>query len=236
MSDPLKTNTSVNREQEQPAPGFFKSPAHRLTRAGMVIGVAAAVLLMMWARAFYGSAEAYRQGEESLRQGRVMQAITYFDRAIHWYAPFNPYIERSAQMLWNLSETAEKSGDYTLAYAALTSLKSGYAAAAGFFTPGREWLKRCEDRMDILSRRGTHEESRTTTRSHVGEVQLQTVPPHPSVFWTVVLEIGLLGWIGWIIWMISCVRRKGRALTTVLKWGAPLLLFYALWIIGMMQA
>jgi hypothetical protein len=199
----------------------------------MVIGIAVAGLLMLWGRAFYGSAEAYRQGEESLQQNRWTQAITYFDRAIHWYAPFNPYIEKSAQKLWNLSAELEREGDHTLAVAALTSLKSGYVAASGLFTPGRDWIKRCEDRIEFLCKHDSRG-GQVATEQHK-EKGLQTTAA-PSLLWTFVLEIGLLGWISWILWMIVCYRKEERALTIAVKWGGPVFLFYALWILGMTQA
>jgi hypothetical protein len=226
MSDRVNTDQPVCVGQGQPSSGLGR----RLTIVALVVGLAAAVLLMSWARAFYGSAEAYRKGKESLQQGQVMQAITFFDRAIHWYAPFNPYVEKSAQRLWELGEDSEKRGEHTLALAALTSLKSGYVAAAGLFTPGRDWIKRCEDRIKILSKVATQAGS----DREVAPVQ-KGLPP-PSVFWTLVLEVGLLGWIGWIIWMIASFRRKDPLLVSLLRWGVPLFLFYAMWIIGMMRA
>lgn len=202
----------------------------------LVIGVAAAALLMIWTRAFYGSSEAHRMGEESLRHNRLIEAITYFDRAVHWYAPFNPYVEKSAQALWNLSETFEKRGDHASALAALTSLKSGYVAAAGLATPGRDWIKRCEARMEKLSQVENQEPRVTADRSEVEEKRSPNFISPPNVFWTLILEIGLLGWIGWVICMIARFRRKERALASYLKWGIPIILFYGMWIIGMMQA
>jgi len=179
---------------------------------------------MVWARAFYGSAEAYRRGEESLRQERVMEAITYFDRAIHWYTPLNPYVERSAQRLWNLGEDSERKGELTVALAALTSLKSGFVSADGLFTPGLEWIRRCEERIQALSK------TKPFGSLEPGD------PPPPSVFWTLVLEIGLLGWIGGVFWMIARFRKEKRLFPTLLKWGIPFLLSYGLWIIGMIKA
>jgi hypothetical protein len=58
------------------------------------------LLLILWVRVFYGSMQDYKTGETLLRENQTIRAITYFDRSLHWYAPLNPYVERSAKRLW----------------------------------------------------------------------------------------------------------------------------------------
>ncbi|RJR41824.1 MAG: hypothetical protein C4576_17150 [Desulfobacteraceae bacterium] len=207
-----------------------------LRPAFTILVLGTAVLLMVCVRAWYGSAEAYRKGEESLQNNQVMQAISYFDRAIHWYTPFNPHVERSAQKLWALSEASEKKGERTLALAALTSIRSGFVSASGLFSPGRAWIKRCEERIEFLTRPEAYETSEAGGDLGKENQEEQKSRHPPSVFWSIVLEIGLLGWIGWIILAIGCFRKKRHFSPSLLKWGAPLLVFYTIWIIGMMLA
>jgi hypothetical protein len=66
------------------------------------------LLLVLWARVFYGAMEDYNKGEALLEENQTIRAITYFDRSLHWYAPLNPYVERAAKRLWDIGEKAEK--------------------------------------------------------------------------------------------------------------------------------
>ena len=66
-----------------------------LKRAGQVAAVFLVVLLILWIRVFYGSMQDYKTGETLLKENQTIRAITYFDRSLHWYAPLNPYMERS---------------------------------------------------------------------------------------------------------------------------------------------
>lgn len=199
-----------------------------------VIGVIIVVLLMVWARAWYGSKGAYDQGKESLERGRIPEAITYFDRAVHWYAPFNPWNKSAAEMLWSLSERAESEGDHRMALRALTALRSGYRAASGLFSPGRDWILKCEDRIDRISAAafGSPDTSSPTRSREVNP--RKTLPP--DLFWTLALEVGLFGWCGSVIWLILGHGVKKRAFSDLLKWGMLIVFFFALWIVGMMKA
>ncbi len=191
---------------------------------------AAVVVLMVWARVLFGSAGAFYKGEESLRANRRVQAITYFDRALHWYAPLNPYVERSAERLWALSEMAEKDGDAELALAALNSLRSGFKAAEGLFSPGRQWIEDCEEQMQRLTR-GQKEGG----SARVVKKAREKGHSPPNVFWTLVLEVGLLGWIGSVFLLVT---RDGKSGTRrdLLVWCGLSVFFYAIWLIGMMKA
>lgn len=200
----------------------------------MTVGVIVIVLLMVWVRALVGSAGAYRQGEESLERNRMTEAIVYFDRAVHWYAPLNPWAASSAERLWGLSESAESAGDYRLALKALNSLRSGYLAAQGLFSPGRDWIRRCEDRIDRISAvaHGTPDSSKPPRTEDARSRR----SPAPSLYWTLLLEFGLLGWIGTVIWLILGHGVKKRTTANRLKWGMLLAFFFAIWIVGMIKA
>ncbi len=91
----------------------------------MVLVTIAFVLIVLWARAFYGAMETYARGEKLLEEGQTIRAITYFDRALHWYAPLNPYVEKATLKLWEIGEKAEKAGDTRMALIAFESIRSG---------------------------------------------------------------------------------------------------------------
>jgi len=64
-------------------------------------------------------------------------------------------------------------------------------------------------------------------------------PMKPDPFWSVVLEIGFLGWVAGVLLFIWRAFR-GDGLQIMMKrgifWGTVIVFFYALWIIGMVKA
>jgi hypothetical protein len=61
-----------------------------------------------------------------LKENQIIRAISYFDRSLHWYAPLNPYVQKSAQRLWEIGDRAERDGDLKLAFIAFSTIRSGF--------------------------------------------------------------------------------------------------------------
>ena len=60
----------------------------------------------------------------------------------------------------------------------------------------------------------------------------------PDVFWSIFLEIGFIGWIICTIFFIFKVFTGEKTFQNqqALFWGSFIILFYAMWIIGMIKA
>jgi len=205
----------------------------------MVLLGIAVFLFMTWLRCFYGSMEAYKTGEEMLRQKQLIRSITYFDRSIHWYTPGNPYVEKSADRLWEIGEQAEKEGDLTLALIAFRSIRGGFYAASHFVTPGKKWIERSEFKIDQLVRRERKTESELREPELKEKIRQSQKSSPPDVFWTVILEIGFLGWVGSLFAFIF--RRWGPKDGSIhffgpFTWVGVGVVFFAMWIIGMVKA
>jgi len=198
-------------------------------------------LSMIWGRALYGSKKAYQQAETFLESNQTIKAITFFDRSIHWYTPFNPYVERSAERLWNIGKNAENKEDTKLALIAFRTIRGGFYSTNSFYKPGREWIKKCDIQINQLMqlelrKRGTPDSSKVKG----GYITERQKDPSPSIFWTIFLEIGCLGWIGSVMGFIMFILgRKGESKYSTfssLVWIILTFVFFALWIIGMMKA
>lgn len=207
----------------------------------MILGLITIILLMVCARIFYGSMKAYHKGESYLQEKQYIRAITFFDRSIHWYTPFNPYVERSAERLWNIGKNAEKKGDTKLALIAFRTIRGGFYSTNSFYKPGREWIKNCDIKINQLM--GLEERKRETPDSSKvkgGYITKRQKDPSPRILWTIFLEIGFLGWIGSVMGFIMFILgRKGElkySTFSSLVWITLTFVFFALWIIGMMKA
>ena len=205
----------------------------------MVLGLIVIALILVWSRAFLGSVQAYHKGETFLEERQYVRAVTFFDRSIHWYTPFNPFVEKSAERLWEIGEQAEKEGDIQLALIAYRTIRNGFYGASHFAIPGKGWIKKSDEKIGALTKKKREEVSKDSTS--LKEVLLEEQKnTSPVVLWTIVLEVGFLGWIGSFIgFIMSRMRQKKeddyRASSGFL-WLILTVCFFGLWIIGMIKA
>jgi hypothetical protein len=177
-------------------------------------------------------------GEEAYARGAYNVAITHYERAIKWYTPFSKTVRHAVERLWQLGTEAEDRGDSPLALEAYQTLRSSLYAVQSFYIPYQSWIPKSEERIaPLLAKIKAGEEpnadklAQDTARF---AMQLQRhVGPHLE--WSILLEIGFLGWIGatvGLIWYVvdetgNFARRQG------LLWGSLIAVFFALWLIGM---
>jgi hypothetical protein len=217
----------------------FKHPY--MKKIGLILCLVVIGFFMVWARSFYGSMKAYNQGEIYLKKQQYVGAITFFDRSLHWYTPHNPYVQKSAERLWDIGMRAEQQGNIRLALIATRTLRRGFYAARSFYTPGKNWINKCDLKINelMLLERNQKEMRDAPTRPDK-PVRPRQKATTPSTLWSIIVEIGFLGWIGSVIGfiMFACKGdRKVRLLASQgVAWASLALIFFALWIVGMMKA
>ena len=121
----------------------------------VAVNLAAAALiclLLIWGNTLYRQHVQFDKGEKGLAAGDFLAAVAGYESAIHMYTPASPLVERSAQRLWDLGETAQQRGDVARALIAYRSLRSSFYAVSGLYAPGKEWIRRCDARIAVLVR------------------------------------------------------------------------------------
>lgn len=199
-------------------------------------------LFFVWIRAYFGSMKAFHKGEEYLRGKNNIRAITFFDRSIHWYAPFNPYVQKSAQRLWDIGERAQEVGDIKLALIAFRTIRRGFHSASSFYAPGKKWIERSE--LEIADLVIQEDKNRGTGNQDFKSSEKIPLPeqrsPPLSIFWSIVTELGFLGWVASAICFIIFVFRHNPNLNfftpPALKWGVLVIICFLLWLLGMIKA
>lgn len=93
----------------------------------------------------------YRKAEAALAAGDTMIAITAYESAIRMYIPGSPLVARSAERLWSLAEQYETARDIEKAIVTYRALRSSFYAVHSLFTPGMEWIDRCDKKIAILA-------------------------------------------------------------------------------------
>jgi hypothetical protein len=210
-------------------------------RALAAAGVALAVLLMVSLKVHLSGAADYRRARVDLDAGRTWDAIHGLDHALHWYTPASAYVWSAAEDLWRIGQAAEARGDVAQALYAYRTLRSGFYAARSVVTPGKGWIALCDERITALAAaeadyvRRNADLTPDQRRAAVAATLAKDRAPDP--FWSVVVEVGFLGWVGCavaFIWLVvgagAWNRRRAAA------WGLAVAAFYALWIAGMLRA
>ena len=204
-------------------------------------GLIIILLFMVWVRVFYGSIQSFQEGEIHFKANQYIKAISFFDRSIHWYTPFNPYVYKSARHLWEISMDAQARGDIRLALIAVKTIKRGFVAARSFYTPGRDWIEKCDIRISELLKfeRGRKGHLKREGKMEVAVLDNSQVKG-PDILWSIILLIGFLGWIGSAIGFIISRFRTSNASGLLsfsnFKWVLFWAVFFAIWIVGMMKA
>jgi hypothetical protein len=200
-----------------------------------------AAFAMVWGRAVYGSRRAYEQGEMHARADDPVKAVTFFDRAIRWYAPFNPYVEASANRLWEMGLRAAEKGDHRMALMAFQTLRRGFFAARGLYGPGQAWIRKCDEKIyDISGTRQhrTDSDGQEIETLNASSMSPETMPPHP--WWSLAVVGAFMGWVASVLGFIVFGMKDGSTPCMewgrALPWGFGIGVFFALWIWSVMQA
>ena len=113
-----------------------------------VIAVIAVVLI--WGNTLYRQHAQFDKGEKALAAGNYIGAIAGYESAIHMYTPGSALVGRAAEKLWGIGERYEQAGDREKALVAYRSLRSSFYAVRGLYSPGSEWIDRCEAKIAQL--------------------------------------------------------------------------------------
>ncbi len=108
-------------------------------------------LLLLTANVWWRQKVQYDEAEAGFRSGNFMVALTGYESAIRMYLPFSSRIEESAEQIWLMAETAERSGDLERALAAYRSLRSAFYGVRWLRQPGQRWIDCCDKKIAVLA-------------------------------------------------------------------------------------
>jgi len=108
-------------------------------------------LLLFVAGTWWRMRTQFTLGQEAFQRGDFTGAVAGYESAIHMYIPNHPTIELAARQLWNLAEINERQGDLNRALIAYRALRSSFYATKWLTLPGREWIARCDKKINALA-------------------------------------------------------------------------------------
>ena len=212
---------------------------HNIWRKAVgVVGILVFVSVMLLLKTIYSARQEFVYGEQAATHGEYAVAITHYERAIKWYTPFSTTVRAAVERLWQLGTDAETRGDWHLALEAYQALRASLYAVQSFYVPYQSWIPKTEARIAPLlakTKAGPEpQEDKLAQDTARYAMQLQR-PVGPHLGWSVLAEIGFLGWVGATVGLIwSAVDAQGQFVRRQgVLWGSLLALFFALWLIGM---
>jgi len=120
------------------------------TIAVNVAVIALISVALIWGNTLYRQHAQFQKGAKAWAAGDFTAAVAGYEAAIHMYTPGSSTVEQSAENLWKIGQTAELNRDVQRALIAYRALRSSFYAVAGVYSPGEEWIERCDGRIAAL--------------------------------------------------------------------------------------
>jgi hypothetical protein len=136
----------------------------------------------------------------------------------------------------------EQRGQPDWAIIAYSSIRSSFYASRSLYTPGKDWIRKCDDKIADLNVKIMINEGFLKPDEGQAEkarfLHVMRVDKMPSPFWSVLVEIGFFGWIGSVIFTIwKGFNFFGEINTKKAFYGFIMfLLFFSLWVVSLLKA
>lgn len=199
-------------------------------------------LLITGARIFYLQRSYFMAAEDYLSKNNFKLAMREYDNSMHFYTPFSPYIQRAAERLWQTGEMYEKQDRLDWAVMAYSSIRSSFYASRSLFTPGRDWIKKCDEKIAnlnvrILIREGSikSEEAENEKKKFLHVLKIDSMP---SPLWSFFMEAGFIGWVASVVFIIfKGFDDKGKIRSKFAFYGVlSFILCFAVWVVSLLKA
>ena len=184
----------------------------------------------------------FRQAEGYAAAQNWKLAIREYDTAIHFHVPFSPIAGKAAQKLWQIGLMFEARGKTDWALIAYSSIRSGFYGTRSFYTPGKDWIEKCDGKIAALDTAMLIKEGgikpRQAARQRQKYLALFRDNRAPSVFWSVLAETGFLGWSGAALATAFLgFTREGKPKGKPAFYGVIcFLVFAAIWVVSLLKA
>lgn len=200
------------------------------------------VLSIVAVRVFYLQRAHYMEAERHFASGELKLAVREYGTAIGLHFPLSPYTSRSAQRLWNMGREFEEGGELLRAQAAFSEIRSSFYGVRSLYTPGRDWIEKCDERiahiratMLLEEGRITPEEFDETRAKHLAVLRTDRAP---APLWSAAAGVFFASFMASVVFVIfRGLGPDGRPVKrTALAGFAAAACFFALWVLSLFMA
>lgn len=200
------------------------------------------LIAIIGGRLLYLQRSHYLKAERYYSEGNLKLAITEYDTSMHFYLPFSPYTEKSAQRLWSIGEMFEKEDKTEWAHMAYSSIRSSLYGVRSLFTPKKRWINRCDEKLADLNIRILLKEGSIkpddATKEREKYIYTLKVDRAPKPLWSVLMAIGFIGWVTSIVFIIfkGFDKNSSGRLKPLLYGALSFIFFLSIWLIALLRA
>lgn len=190
-------------------------------------------------KVYINAGDEFQMGEALLAEGKLRKAVVHYERSIRWYLPGSGLKDKAAQRIWDTAEKFESAGDLERAINSYRLLRGGFYATRSFYTPGKDWIKRCNEKIATLMAQKpavtAADKSRSFDDRKAEYLKILSAERSPYVSWAILCEIGFFGWVTCaVLFIFRGFGKSGRLNSRqAVYWAGGFMLFYGFWIIGM---
>lgn len=219
----------------------MKIPARIMAPAARALGIGAVVLSLLVVRVLSFAREELAQGDALVAQNDLDGAIVQYRRAARWYAPASPYYVSALERMAVLGRDAEAKGETERALRAYRGVRAAIMSTRSFYLPEPARLHAADERIAALMAEQPApgmDAGKSKDQIRREHLALLTRVPEPSVLWTVVLLVGFFSWVfAAFAFSVRAVDQHDRwVLPQARKWGAIIVVGFALFVLGMALA
>ncbi len=206
-----------------------------LIAAGMVVVLLSTGLKVVW--------NAYDEWNyaEALAGTEPDRALDHYERVIHWHVPFLSLSDDAAEKMWAYALNYEKQGNIEKALDTYRVLRSAFYAARSLYTPGKDWILRCNEKIaGLMASKPAYsaaeqKKSYDERKAEYLKLLSREKPPHPE--WALLTEIGFWGWVTCAFGFIfrGFTATGAFQARPALRWAGGWLVCYGLWIWGLFR-
>lgn len=209
----------------------------------LTIAIAAlAALLLIAGRMYFRQASSFNEAEACYARHDWKLAIRQYDTALHFYVPFSPVSEKAASRLWQIGQMFEAQGRPDWALIAYSSIRSSFYGTRSFFLPGKPWIEKCDNKIAFLDTRNLIRHGGIKPGDEALQLRKYMAvfrdDRAPSVFWSILAELGLFGWAGSAVaTALLGFEKTGRLKRRQFMYGAAgFLLCVVVWGVSLLMA
>lgn len=202
----------------------------------VIIGAASVVI-----KVFINAGDELRIAEEAFAQKNFREARTHFERALRWYLPGSSKTDRAAAGMWGIAELYQAEKNFEEALNTYRLLRGGFYSVRSFYTPGKNWIEACNLKIAELMAgqppSSPSEKTKSFEQRKTEALAILRAEKSPRHSWALATELGFFGWVACAFLFIF----KGLTKTGSIRprpaavYGAAFVLFYGLWILGMVN-
>ncbi len=209
-----------------------------------VLMILIAILVLSYStviKIYLNAEREYNLANTLFAQNNLLEAMTHYERSIQWFLPGLSLQDRAAQGLWNVGEKYEAKSDTENALAAYRLLRGAFYSSRSFYTPGKTWIDRCNEKIaTLMAGRPTSseaEKTKTFAERRAENLKILSAEKSPRNPWAVLAVTGFFGWIACaVLFIMKAFTKTGKIQgRPAVSWIAGFIVFYGLWILGLLN-